>query len=152
MGEQMRLRRSARVLGSILIPVLILLGCASDSRTGIYRAYYAVTPPENQLATLYLGTASEAIVDDRYFISGQKYGVVKLVAGTHRIKWVASFGVSVLVEPAGHAAFGMTSIINFEAGHSYKLLQDRTTGHGYRAYLWVEDMTTGNVVFGEKKP
>jgi hypothetical protein len=57
-----------------------------------------------------------------------------------------------MVEPSGYAAFGMVSDVSLEAGHVYKFCADRTTGHGYRVYAWIEDRTTGRIVYGEKKP
>jgi len=141
--------------GVFLCTVLLLWlisGCAASGPKGIYRAHYGVEPPESELATLDMGAAYEAVIDDRYYVSGGKYGSVKLPAGPHRIHWNTWFGVSVMVEPSGQAAFGIVSDISLEAGHTYRLCADRTTGHGYKAYHWIEDRTTGRIVYGEKKP
>jgi hypothetical protein len=139
-------------LGWVLLLLLIFSGCAANNPKEVYRAYYGVEPLEGELATLDPGAAYEMIIDDRYYVSRGKYGTVKLPAGTHRIWWATSFGVSVMVEPSGYASFGIISNVSLEAGHTYKLCADRTTGHGYRVYHWVEDMTTGRIVYGEKKP
>ncbi|MGE5855539.1 MAG: hypothetical protein ACM34C_03160 [Syntrophaceae bacterium] len=139
-------------LGCALLLLSILSGCAAGSPKGVYRAYYGIEPPESELATLDLGAAYELIIDDRYYVSGRKYGAVRLPAGPHRVWWATSFGVSVMVEPSGQAAFGIVSDVSLEAGHSYRLCADRTTGHGYRVYHWIEDRTAGRVVWGEKKP
>lgn len=139
-------------LGCALLLLLILSGCAAGSPKGIYRAHYGVEPPESELATLDLGAAYELIIDDRYYVSRGEYGTVKLPAGNHRMQWSTWFGVSVMVEPSGYAAFGIVSDVSLEAGHTYKLCADRTTGHGYRVYHWIEDRTAGRIVYGEKKP
>jgi hypothetical protein len=139
-------------LGCALLLLSILSGCAAGSPKGVYRAHYGVEPPESELATLDLGAAYELIIDDRYYVSRGKYGTVKLPAGNHRVQWSTWFGVSVMVEPSGHAAFGIVSDVSLEAQHTYKLCADRTTGHGYRVYHWIEDRTAGTIVYGEKKP
>ena len=149
---KMRNGHYAVALGFLLLLLPIFSGCAAHNPKEVYRAYYGVEPSESELATLDPGAAYELIIDDRYYVSRGKYGTVKLPAGTHRIWWATSFGVSVMVEPSGHASFGMVSEVSFEVGHTYKLCADRTTGHGYRVYHWIEDRTAGRVVFGEKKP
>jgi len=148
----MRPGQFTAALGFVLLLFLIFSGCAASNPKEVYRAYYGVEPPESKLATLDLGAAYELIIDDRYYVSGGKYGTVKLPAGTHRIQWAVGFGVSVMVEPSGYAAFDIASEVSLEAGHTYKFFADRTTGHGYKVYCWIEDRTTGKIVNGEKKP
>ena len=143
---------STRALACALILLLNLAGCAAGAPKEVYRAHYGVEPSEGELATLEMGAAYELIIDDKYYVSGGKYGTVILPAGTHRIWWATGFGVSVMVEPSGYASFGIVSDVSLEAGHIYKFRADRTTGHGYRVYAWIEDRTTGTIVYGEKKP
>lgn len=150
--RHMRHRTNTAVIGCLLFFIWMVSGCGSGSPKGVYRAFYGIEPPEKELATLELGRAYEMIIDDRYYVSAEKYATVKLPAGTHRINWRTWFGVSVMVEPSGQAVFGIVSDISLEAGQTYKLCADRTTGHGYRVYHWIEDMTTGRIVQGEKKP
>jgi len=139
-------------LGCALLLLSILSGCAAGNPKGVYRAHYGAEPPESELSTLDVGAAYELIIDDRYYVSGRKYGTVKMPAGDHRIHWNTWFGVSMMVEPSGHASFGIVSDVSLEAGHAYRLCADRTTGHGYRVYHWIEDMTAARIVYGEKKP
>jgi len=140
------------VFGCVLLGLLIISGCAGNNPKGVYCAHYGAEPSEGELATLEMGAAHEIVIDDRYYVSGGKFGTVKLPAGAHQIWWATGFGVSVMVEPSGYAAFGMVSDVSLEAGHVYKFCADRTTGHGYRVYTWIEDRTTGRIVYGEKKP
>jgi hypothetical protein len=139
-------------LSFMLIFFSILLGCAADQPKEVYRGYVATEQSESELATLDLGRADEVTIDDMYVISRGKYSTVKLLAGVHRIKWEWEFGFSVMVESSGFKAFGRFSNVNFEAGHTYKLSADRTHGQGYRVYFWIEDITSGKIVWGEKKP
>jgi hypothetical protein len=139
-------------LGCILIILSILVGCATDHPKEVYRGYYGIEPPVSVLTELDLGAAYEAVIDDMYYISKAKHDSVKLLAGVHRIKWSVVFGISVMVDARGYAAYETISNINLEAGHRYKLSADRTTGHGYKVFFWIEDVTTGNVVYGNKKP
>ena len=36
----------------------------------------------------------------------------------------------------------------FKAGHVYELHADRTTGPGFRVYMWIKDAATGEIVAG----
>ncbi len=139
-------------LSCISIILLIFLGCAANHPKEVYRGYYGSEPPASSLAELDLGAAYEAIIDDMFYVSQTKHGSVTLLAGVHRIKWAVVFGVSVMVDARGYAAYETVSNIKLEAGHRYKLLADRTTGHGYKVFFWIEDITTGEIVSGEKKP
>ena len=129
-----------------------LAGCGAHSTGGIYRAYVDIETTESELATLELGSAHEAIIDDRYYVSRAKYTSVKLLPGLHKVAWETGFGLSVMADPKGYAVFGMISRVILEPGHTYRLSADRTTGHGYTVFSWIEDRTTDKIVFGEKKP
>jgi hypothetical protein len=148
----MKIESIMQTLGSVLIFLFIFSGCSPALPKEAYRAYYDAEPTENELATLDMGTAAQVIIDDMHLVSGREYRTVKLIAGIHKVKWASLFRISLLVEPTGIAGSGRISRINFEPGHTYKFFQDRTTGYGYKLYTWVEDMTTGKVVDGEKIP
>jgi hypothetical protein len=150
--RKLRKRDLISALGCILIILTIFLGCTTDYPKEVYRGFYGIEPPESKLATLDLGEAYEVFIDDMYYVSQTKYGLVKLLAGAHRIKWTVIFGVSVMVDARGYAVYETISNVNLEAGHIYKLSADRTTGHGYKVYFWIEDITSGKIVYGEKKP
>lgn len=150
-----KIRRAKHIKGSFgcaLILLALLTGCASSPPRAVYRAHFGTEPSESEVATLDLGEAAEAIIDDMYYVSRTRHDAVKLASGEHRIQWTSTFGVSVLVEPAGYASFGIVSKVRLEAGRTYRLSADRTTGHGYRVYLWIEDTATGQVIHGTKKP
>ena len=136
----------------VLICFSVLLGCAANYQKEAYRAYSGIESHEGELATLDVWNASEVVIDDIYKVNLGEYRTVKLIAGAHKIKWVAWFLISVFYEPSGHKEFKIISNVNLEAGHTYKILHDRTTGPGYTVYFWIEDTKTGNTVWGTKKP
>jgi hypothetical protein len=144
-------RKAISILGCLLLTFVFLFGCGSKTQE-MYHAYYEYEPAESELATLNLGDAIYAIIDDKYIIEHEKYESVKLLAGDHRIKWANIFVVSVMIEPSGFASYEMTSNVTFEAGHTYEFKAARTHGPGYRVYLWIEDTATGKVIDGKKKP
>ena len=76
----------------------------------------------------------------------------ELLPGRYNIEWGRVFGSSVLVNPAGFAEYERSETLSLVAGHVYTLRADRTTGHGYRIYFWIEDETTNTVVAGTKMP
>jgi hypothetical protein len=62
------------------------------------------------------------------------------------------FSDSHLVNSSGFDSTATTETVELEAGHSYTINADRTTGHGYGMYLWVSDDNSGIIVAGTKKP
>jgi hypothetical protein len=147
---EMNNKTSTVIVCIVFISLSILAGCVAPRE--IYRGYSEIDLREEELCTLDITQAYDVIIDDMHYVNSGKYGTVKLAAGPHKIKWVGNFVVSVLVEPSGHAIFNVISDVNLEAGHDYKLLMDRTTGRGYKVYFWIEDTTTGERVWGRKKP
>jgi hypothetical protein len=107
----------------------------ADSSKGVYKGYTG-EHPENEIATLEIGAGYAVIIDDMHYVSREKYGSVKLVAGDHRIK----FGP------------GLISNINFEAGHAYKISSYKPSGLNSKYMYWIEDMTTGKIIWEENKP
>jgi len=131
--------------------VVFMLGCASVPRAA-YRGYTGAELPDSSLALLYMGNGGSINIDGMYYVESSDYSIIKLLPGSHRLEWTSAFAVSVMVDPRMIVGVGRKETITLEAGHSYKLRADRTTGYGYRVYMWIEDTLTGNVVGGEKKP
>lgn len=71
--------------------------------------------------------------------------------GVYSIEWGRVFFVSVMIDPRGFAEHGSRATVTLEAGHLYRLGADRTTGPGYRVFLWIEDVTGHRVVAGHTK-
>jgi hypothetical protein len=128
----------------------LLGGCASTDDV-VYKLYAGPQRPDTEIATLHLGHASEVIIDGMK-VNRSDYDSVTLLPGRHLIRWKTWFGVSVLIEPSGFATRQAGQVLDLKAGHTYILKSDRTTGPGYRTYLWVEDAQSGEVIAGKKKP
>lgn len=128
----------------------LLWSCAS-TKDIVYKLYPGPERPDTELVTLYLGDATEVVIDGMK-VSQSDYGTVKLLPGPHEIQWKSWFGVSVLIEPSGYAIRESEDTVEFKAGQAYILKADRTTGYGYRTFLWIEDVGSGKVIAGTKKP
>ena len=139
--------------------VLVVLGltallatCASGPReTHAYKLYPGPTRPAAELAIVRMGDAGRAEFDGRA-ASSRDWTEVHLLPGEHKIRWQSEFGVSVMIEPSGFATGGNAARVTLAAGHIYSLRADRTTGRGYRIYLWIRDETTRETIAGEPKP
>jgi hypothetical protein len=127
-----------------------LLGCGTPT-TATYKLYPGPTRPVSEIAILELYNASSIVVDGMRVSHGD-YSSVHLSPGGHNIQWTSVHGVSVLVESSGFAQGQSSHIVTLEKGHRYRLRSDRTTGHGYVIYHWIEDTDTGEVLGGHKKP
>jgi len=132
--------------------LILLVGFLSACGTPreVYRGYSGTDLPDASLATVELGDATRAKIDDLHIL-GEKYSAVKLLPGTRRIEYSVTFGVSFLVDPRMSVSRTVGGTVALEAGRTYRLRADRTYGPGYKVYFWIED-DTGNVVFGIKKP
>jgi hypothetical protein len=116
-----------------------------------YKLYAGPERPLEELAVVQLGNADAAEFNGRLVTRGD-WSEVHLLPGEHVIRWQTEFGVSVMIEPTGFATYGTEMTAQLEAGRVYRLRADRTKGVGYRAYLWIEDASTGAVVAGTRKP
>lgn len=135
------------------LPAVMLLagvGCGSASQA-VYRGYSGPELPDTSLATVELGTVNWARIDE-VRIDRAQFGFVKLLPGHHQIEWSKSFGVSVMVDARGIVERRAQSGLTLAAGHTFRLQADRTIGPGYRIYMWIEDLTAGTVLVGDKKP
>ena len=131
----------------LVLIVGLLAGCARLPKE-VYRGYSGPDLPDASLAIVDLGKAHHgAFIDGMYYIDYEKYGTVKLIPGDHRIEW-SHGNQSLLLDRLGYRNIWQSVSVTLEAGHAYRLEVDRTTGR----YFWIEDMTTGRVVAGTKKP
>jgi hypothetical protein len=134
----------------IIIFSMLLSGCATPT-SAVYKLYPGPTKSQSEIATLELYNASSVVIDGLNVSHGD-YAVVHLLPGDHHLTWTSVHGVSVLIEPSMFAHKDSQHEITLEEGHTYRLRSDRTTGHGYRIYNWIEDITSGSVIAGTKKP
>lgn len=140
------------------IPLLCLAllalaaGCATSNGAGhAYKLYPGPERPVAELATLDIAGV-DSITVDKLQVKRWDYGTVLLLPGKHTVVMGKGFAFSVMVEPAMHGEFERSLEVDLAPGKVYKVMGDRTHGHGYRVYLWIEDAENGEVVAGEKKP
>ncbi len=117
----------------------------------VIRGYSGPDLPDASLATVELGSAHWARINELH-VKRLKYVIVKVLPGVHRLEWGRTFGVSYLVDPRMIVEYKESATVTLDAGRSYRLRAERTTGRGYRVYFWIEDALTRNVVYGTKKP
>jgi len=134
----------------LIIFALLLSGCATPT-SAVYKLYPGPNKSQSEIAILELHNASSVVIDG-LAVSHRDYAVVHLLPGEHQLLWTSVHGVSVLIEPSMFAHQESQHEITFEEGHTYRLRSDRTTGHGYSIYNWIEDITSGSVIAGTKKP
>lgn len=145
----LRIKTAARYI--ITAAVLISLSaCGSHHSQHVYKLYPGPDLPDSDVATLVFGEGVYAVEIDGLKVSSSDYGEIKLTPGEHYIRWGATFLVSVMVNASGFDRAETDNVTNLLAGHTYTIQADRTTGHGYRMYLWIEDALTGEVVAGTK--
>lgn len=128
----------------------MLVSCATTS-SQVYKLYPGKIRPDSELVTLKFGDEVRELVIDGMKVRRSDYGERKIIPGRHEISWGAEFMVSVMVNASGWAETSTTKVVDLEAGHSYAINADRTTGHGYQMYVWIEDAETGEVVAGVRK-
>lgn len=136
----------------IIVAIFVSLSaCGSLHSQHVYKLYPGPILPDSEVATLKFGSGVHTVEVDGLKVSSADYGTIKLVPGEHRIRWESMFIVSVMVNASGFDSAEADNMANLAAGHTYSIEADRTTGHGYSMYLWIEDAETGEVVAGVKK-
>lgn len=134
------------VLGS-----LALGGCATQN-AAVYKLYPGPTLPDAEISTLRFGDGVHALRLDGLSVHSGDYGAIQVLPGQHHLAYGATFAVSVMVNPNMVDSTDTSHTVDLVAGHHYAIQADRTTGHGYRMYLWIEDLQSGEVIAGEKMP
>jgi hypothetical protein len=137
---------------TLLIVIIGMLASCAISSDQVYKLYSGNTRPDAEIATLKFGALVHEIVIDGMKVERTDYGTIKLDAGFHKIEWGADFIVSVLVNSSGFDKAETSEIVELKAGHIYTINADRTTGHGYRMFLWITDDVSGETVAGTRKP
>ncbi len=117
----------------------------------IYKLYPGKQRPSNELAVVFLNDIPSVSVDG-LSVFKTDYQEIHLLPGRHALAWRKVFGFSVMVEPTMMKEAELALEAGLNAGHTYKLFADRTTGQGYRFYFWIEDVASGEVIGGLKKP
>ena len=116
-----------------------------------YRLYPGPILEESQVVKINLSDAYYALIDG-LSVKRPDYQCVLLLPGEHEIYWGKFFTISVLIEPTMYKKGEGSAKVNLKAGHIYNLHADRTYGHGYQMFFWIEDAESGEVIAGIKKP
>ena len=135
----------------VLVFYSLSYGCVSYPSTEIYKLYPGPVRSNDSIAIVHLGKERSVYIDGM-LVNRRDWASAHLVPGSHSITWQRMFMVSVLINSSGWDKREIHLDINLEAGHVYILKSDRTTGQGYRMYQWVEDLTSGELVAGMRKP
>lgn len=125
---------------SVIVIFLSLLSSCVTPESAIYKLYPGPEVPESGIATLDIYDAGSAVIDG-HRVDYKDYDKVQLLPGNHNIRWTSKF---VLKE-------SQYDVI-LEGGHTYRLRSDTAPGARLRIYIWIEDITSGNVIAGTKKP
>lgn len=136
----------------LLITLTFLLSGCATTNDYVYKLYPGPELDDSEVATIRLDDGVYQMKIDGMTFHWTDYATAKVKPGEHDIDFTAMFGVSVLINPNGWDAAGTSAITDLEAGHTYSARSDRTIGHGYQMYVWIEDIDTGEVVAGSRKP
>lgn len=131
-----------------------LAGCAGPA-PDIHRGFVGDSQSVSDVAIVRAVTAAIHEIDGKELKhpdSKKYYREVYLPPGPHTITLYRWFAASVLIVKKGY--FEVVSEpfpVNLEAGHTYELQGDRTTGT-IRVILWIEDSATGEIIAREVDP
>lgn len=139
-------------MSGVLLVVLAGLVSSTAAESAVHIAYSGSERPEKEVASLGLGDADWVRINSGPRLEKKEYEEIKLLPGEYQIEWCEKFGVSALIDVSMSAAYVAREDVVLEAGHVYVLGADRTTGSGYRAFLWIEDEETHEIIAGFKKP
>lgn len=144
-------RRVAPALFLSLLLLALLSACATPDRQVIaYKGYFGAEVPDEAVALVKLEDAGWVRIGDLR-VERPVYNSVKLKPDTYPVAYEVTFGVSYLVDPRMIVTYSANLSATLQAGRTYSLRGDRTYGHGYQVFLWIED-DLGSVVAGSKKP
>lgn len=128
-----------------------ILSVLENDEPPAYKLYPGKERPLSELSTVELTDVYYAQIDG-LTVNRTDYKQVLLLPGEHVIVWGRWFAISVMVD-ADMSAEGIGKAkIDLEAGHTYELRADRTTGHNYQLYFWITDSSIGKIVSGTEKP
>ena len=137
--------------GCYVGPESPLLSYSGDTEHRPYKFYPGKELPESEVVTIVLTDAYYAVIDG-FKVAKTDYEKIHMLPGKHEILWGKWFAFSVTVEPSMWGKGEGSAVMDFLPGHTYELYADRTHGHGYKMYFWMQDAETGEVVNGTKKP
>ncbi len=145
-------RRVPRRLALCVVVAVTLVGCAVGT-PDIYKGYPGQARQAAEISIVRGKSAGLHEVDGeslKHPDPSKYYHEAHLLPGAHTVTLIRDFSVSILLVPGGRITASKSFLVIMEAGHVYELHADRTTGPGFRVYLWIEDARTGELVAGQK--
>lgn len=130
------MRRAFRV--TVLLSAAVLAACATGTNH-VYKLYPGPERPAAELATLVFDDRVYHATIDGLYVERWDYGSVQVLPGTHTIAYGAAFAVSYLVNPEMQDSIEGVETFELLAGKTYLMKSDRSYGHGYTMYLWIEE-------------
>ena len=128
-------------------------GCAGQI-PDVYHGYPGEVRPDTELAIVRGVSAVLVKVDGKplnpHPDPNKYYHEARLLPGQHTLTLYSYFMVSIFIVPKGSIEVTSSFSLDLEAGHVYELHGDRTTGAGFRVFMWIEDASTGEVIAGER--
>ena len=151
--------------GFLILFIVSLVGClvgptgygehnlgSSDRHIDyVYKLYPGNERKEDEIVILDISEIASAKINNLQ-ASRYDYQKVHVLPGLHKIDFSETFLFSVLIEPEMFKSVKKAFQVQLDAGHTYKLNADRTTGQDYEFFFWIEDAQTGKVIAGNKKP
>ena len=138
----------------IVMLVCEIAGCAGPA-PAVLNAYSGPERADSEIAVIRSVGAAVTMIDGRSIPTHPDpknfyYRDFHVLPGEHEFRVHRVWLASIYVAPSGFIDASRDFTLKVEAGHTYQVLADRTTGHGYRLYFWVEDAAVKAVVAGEK--
>lgn len=140
-----------RALTLLLVLIFVATGCVRLT-PDIYESHSVHDMPDAEIAIVRGKSASIGAIDGKrieHSDPNKYYETARLLSGSHTVNLRRQFMVSVLLVMKGYIEADRSYSLNLEAGHVYELHADRTTGPGFRVYMWIKDATTGKLVAGQ---
>ena len=146
--------------GRLSLSVVIALGlaaCATSRTPAVFNAFDGPERPDSEIGLVRQVSARLTMIDEKPVPAHPDadhfyYRDFRLLPGQHTLTARRTWGASILVAPSGYIEESRYLLLNAEAGHTYELHADRTTGIGYKVYFWIEDTTLRKVVSGTPRP
>ncbi len=132
-----------------ILLVVTLSGCSQLSIESL-KGYEGNPVSLEEVSTIQLKMGFSSWLNvSKHNITNEEYGEIQLLPGSYALTWGKKFAVSASLVSSGEDIREWSTVLDLKPGQKYTIYCDRTTGHGYRTYSWIED-SAGRVVWGKK--
>lgn len=116
----------------------------------VYKLYPGSQRPPGELAILLMGDVPSVSIDG-LDVGITDYQAVHLLPGQHTVSLRWQWFLNQMEKTSKRGETERTIETNLAAGHTYILFTGITLWH-HQCYFWIEDVNSGDVVGGRKKP